>query len=313
MVDAPRARAGHAFGLALESDFDVLGLVPDAATERLPECSLRLVEGAALTAEWAGAGARSVLVEGAPEAPAATIDVHDELGYRLSARYFGTCVVRPGAARIDCAPPPVPAWRWQRFLVGRVLPFAAMHRGYEILHASAVALDGRVLAFAGARGWGKTSLAVNLVLGAGARLVTDDVLVLEVRDGRPFVHPGLGVTNLRPQEEQRLGAATAQLGDRLGRTGQTKSHYTVARESRALPLARLHLLGGGDEDAAVIRPARVTPVQLLGNAFLVGAREPASLAHLLATCGTVAETVEIVEVARGLVEGPAELATRLAA
>ena len=312
MAEVAGARASHAFGLALDSEFDVLGLEPATPPATLPTCTLRLVEPAALEAEWAGARARSLLVEGDPAAPDATIDHAEALGYRLSARYFGTCVVRPGAERVDCAPPPVPAWRWQRFLVGRVLPFVAMHRGYEILHASAVALDGRVFAFAGQRGWGKTSLAVNLILGAGARLVTDDVLVIEVRDGQPYVHPGLGVTNLRLVEEERLAETAAQLGSMLGRTGRSKSHYTAARETEALPLARLHLLTGGEEETATIRPVTVAPTQLLGNAFLVGAREPDSLARLLSTCGVVAETVEILEVARGRSEGPAELAQRLA-
>jgi hypothetical protein len=151
------------------------------------------------------------------------------------------------------------------------------------------------------------------MLGSGARFVTDDVLVIEVRDGRPYVHPGLGVTNLRLLEEERLAEATAGLGAMLGRTGRTKSHYAVARESEALPLARLHLLAGGEEEAATIRPLTVAPTQLLANAFLVGAREPGSLARLLATCGVLADTVEIVEVARGHTEGPAELAARLAA
>src|SRR3712207_7852895 len=47
----------------------------------------------------------------------------------------------------SCSPPGVAPWRWQRFLVGRILPWAAVLCGLEALHASAVVLDGRAIAF----------------------------------------------------------------------------------------------------------------------------------------------------------------------
>ena len=60
------------------------------------------------------------------------------------------------------------AWLWQRFLVGQVLPFAALLQGLEVFHASAVVLGDRVVAIVGGSGGGKTSVGLNLVLAGSA-------------------------------------------------------------------------------------------------------------------------------------------------
>jgi len=62
-------------------------------------------------------------------------------------------------------------------LAGSVLAFVLCMRGATVLHASAVAHEGRVLAIVGASGQGKSSLAARLC-ARGTPLVTDDVLRL---------------------------------------------------------------------------------------------------------------------------------------
>lgn len=72
-------------------------------------------------------------------------------------------------------------------------------RGTMVLHASAVELDGMVIAFLGHSGMGKSTLAA-LMCTAGARVVTDDVL--PVAPGAvPMVHPGATELRLRPGAE----------------------------------------------------------------------------------------------------------------
>lgn len=60
---------------------------------------------------------------------------------------------------------------------GRVLPLLLHLHGWFCLHAGAVAIDGRVVAFAGQKRAGKSTLTAALV-AAGATLVTDDVLAI---------------------------------------------------------------------------------------------------------------------------------------
>jgi hypothetical protein len=70
-------------------------------------------------------------------------------------------------------------------------------RGNCVLHGSAVELGGRAVAFVGASGRGKTTVAA-LCCVAGARLVSDDVLRVEAKDGRGWCFSGSPELRLRP-------------------------------------------------------------------------------------------------------------------
>ncbi|MGH3520978.1 MAG: hypothetical protein ACRDQ7_27105 [Haloechinothrix sp.] len=76
-----------------------------------------------------------------------------------------------------------------------------------VLHASAVQLDGGALAFVGASGMGKSTLAALLATG-GRALVTDDVMRVDMTDGMVVrVHPGGTETRLRQSARQLADTA----------------------------------------------------------------------------------------------------------
>src|SRR5215213_7225910 len=209
-----RARAGddlgrtlhsHAFGIDLELDFVAPGLPAGAAPEPLPTTRLELVPRAEIDASWRPGAPERLLEEEFENSRATrTIDCDEAIGYRLYARYFGLALISPSGDRTRCAPPGVAAWRWQRFLVGRVLPWVALLRGREVFHASAVRVGDRAIAFVGATGGGKTSLALRMVM-RGAGFLTDDVLALDPRpDGRVLAWPGASILAVRPAEKSAL-------------------------------------------------------------------------------------------------------------
>ncbi|OLE04781.1 MAG: hypothetical protein AUI36_42670, partial [Cyanobacteria bacterium 13_1_40CM_2_61_4] len=107
-------------------------------------------------------------------------------GYVL--RFHGTCEVRLDPTRRsahvhldpDADPGLVPI-----LLGGNVLAFILTLAGKCVLHASAVAVEDRAMAFAGRAGAGKSTLAALLCAG-GATLVTDDLLRLDPESGRCF-------------------------------------------------------------------------------------------------------------------------------
>lgn len=80
---------------------------------------------------------------------------------------------------------------------GTVLSFVLGVRGIPVLHASAVAVGDRTIAVAGASGAGKTTLATLLCL-AGGSIVSDDVLRVELVDGRVVCWSGTTTLRLRP-------------------------------------------------------------------------------------------------------------------
>lgn len=81
---------------------------------------------------------------------------------------------------------------------GAVLSFILIMRGEPVLHASAVQVDGRALAFVGYSGMGKSTMA-TLMCAAGGSLITDDVLRLDLGPVSSGGSPGcyLGATELR--------------------------------------------------------------------------------------------------------------------
>jgi len=90
-------------------------------------------------------------------------------------------------------------------LIGRVLAMAMHAAGDVCFHASAVAVDGEAIAFLGAKGFGKSTLAWALVR-AGARLLTDDTLRVQL-DATPLAYPGVHELRLRSDAATRLPPA----------------------------------------------------------------------------------------------------------
>lgn len=75
------------------------------------------------------------------------------------------------------------------FLLGSVFGFLCHQRGLLPLHASCVTFGDRAIAFAGPSGVGKSTVAAALLAG-GAKLVSDDVTVIDVHaEGGPVVLP----------------------------------------------------------------------------------------------------------------------------
>jgi hypothetical protein len=282
-----RARA---FGLDIDASFPVPGLAAATRAPTGPGTKVDLVAKDALDRDWAPGEARRVLEEcfdDDPE-PARTIDVHPRLGYRLYARHFGLARIAPDGKAVACAPPGPAGWDWQRFLVGRILPWAAVLNGYEAFHASAVAIGGRAVAFVGPTGAGKTSLALRLV-ASGAEFMTDDVLAVETSGDGVLGHAGAGIASVRPAERKAIPAATWKgLGTVLGHSGKTYVALPLAEEAR--PLAAIYFLRAGDAPPIEALP-KPDPRLLLASTFVLGIQTPERLRTQLDVCAAIARDV----------------------
>ena len=311
----PARVRGRAFGLAIRSDFAIPGLGNcDDHADALPTADLRLSDEALIARRWNDVEAAAVSVErDARGEPERTIDAHPRDGYRIYARSYGLCVIACDGSRLLCAPPSVASWRWQRLLVGRCLPIASLLRGYEVLHAAAVAIDGGVVAVAGPTGAGKTSLAVRLTQ-LGATFFADDVLAVEATAEAVLAHPGPGVVNVRASEHERLGTAgRGSLGELLGRTGGDKLHYALPAGPEPLPLRRMYFLRPGESaPRSSVRPLpSPDPLRLLTSTFIHQIRRPEHLERLLDVCARLSADVPMFEVVVGSAEDAPALAARL--
>ncbi len=289
---ATRALRSHAFGINVEATFEAPGL-PEGAG-RLPRTCVERVPEATIADRW-DAGAAERLQEETlsrrGRRPDRTIDRDAGGGYLLYARHFGTALISPSGDRVLCAPPAVEAWRWQRFLVGRVLPWAALLRGRELFHASAVRVGDHAVAVVAGSGYGKTSVAVRLMLH-GAGFITDDVLALTDGGGRVVAHPGPAIVALRPAERDALEPAERRrLGRVLGRSGKT--YMAVERETRPVPLGGLYFLERASGRARGRLEPGADPRRLLASAFIAGVESRRRLVGLLDLCARLEATVPI--------------------
>ena len=203
-----------------------------------------------------------------------SIDRADDGRFRIWAPRHGCYVLSPDGGEIFGATPAGPAWRWERLVLAQALPLAAVLQGLEVFHASAVALDGSVVAFAGRSGAGKTSTALHVVRG-GARLVTDDVLAVEVRDGRPYAYPGSTTARIDPAQWRRLRPAERRGLGRVVARGE-KQHVALPAEVSPRPLRAIyHLVRPApvDGEIRVRRIEQPTPPVVLRNVFLTYLRD----------------------------------------
>jgi hypothetical protein len=295
---APDRWRSHAFGLAVEGPFAVLGWPAGDVPPGLPAVGLELdAEGrlAKLLTEGGRTIARRRASTGGWEPD---VIHHPTGGYLLDEQEFGLYGVSERGRYVSCAIPRLERWRWQRHLVGRVLPFVSTLRGLEPWHASAVAIDGHAVALAGQSGVGKSTLAAQLMLD-GAELLADDVLAIQHSGGELRAYPGPGLVSLRrPTVEQLTSSELQKLGRRVG-ADSGSVRLAVSRHERPLPLSALYLL----EPAADAREPRLTtldspdPRRLLGCAFNLALATSARLVRQLDVCALVARSARVVRVA----------------
>ncbi|MBI4588188.1 MAG: hypothetical protein HY725_05075 [Candidatus Rokubacteria bacterium] len=171
------------------------------------------------------------------------------------------------------------------YLVTQALSFAMLKQGIEPLHATAVVLNDRTVAFLGGCGSGKSSLGAAF-LQAGHTLLTDDLLVVQEADGRFVAHPGPPRIKLYPEianaflRERATGtpmnADTRKLVIPLGCRLSAKA---------ATPLGAIYVLRPETRrprgDRIAIRPLspRRAVLELIANTFNAAITEPDRLAR----------------------------------
>jgi hypothetical protein len=92
---------------------------------------------------------------------------------------------------------------FQTYLLGQVLSFALVKQCHEPLHATAVVVEGKAVAFLGKSGYGKSTLASAFVQ-AGQQVLTDDLLLIRKVEGTWLGFPGPSRLKLLPEVARRF-------------------------------------------------------------------------------------------------------------
>jgi hypothetical protein len=176
------------------------------------------------------------------------------------------------------------------YVSGIVLAVLLQQRGAFVMHASAVRVNGAVVAFTGRSGAGKSTTA-GIFAAAGHPVVTDDFLPLRIDGASVTCVGGPGALKLLEPVRQAGGASTA-LGKGLSGKWVVRASADH-RDDRVAALAAIYSL----EDAAEFGVCRVSGqhaiAALLRDAFCLAAAGRRRRALLLEQCAAVAGRVAV--------------------
>ena len=271
----------RAYGLRIDSEFPLPGLLPGKGR--------------------ADAVVRAGEVDAEPEAAPVPRFVGDARAGTVHWDHAGVARVSDGRDVTVAPRPDVDAGALAAFLVGPVFGILVSQRGLTALHASAVALDGRAVAFLGGPGWGKSTIAAALH-SRGHPVVADDIVAVRLRDGTASVLPGFPQLKLWPEAAATLGDDPEQL-DPVQNGAQKRRRPTPAGFSgEELPLARIYVLAeeGGPSAEALAPPDAV--IELVRHAWAARSLHATAPGERLSRFAELAEAVPMRRLHR-----PAEL------
>jgi len=165
---------------------------------------------------------------------------------RLSFEGVGAFRIRRGEEIVVEPSPGVDEAIVRLSLLGPALAVLLHQRGFLVLHASSVAMDGAV-AFLGDSEWGKSTTAAALYR-VGWPLVSDDVLAVDLRSGSPVVPRAFPQVKLWPEAVEALGIESHQLRTIHPDLGKRALRARAGfKDDDELPLSRLYVLSNGPE------------------------------------------------------------------
>lgn len=156
-------------------------------------------------------------------------------------------------------------------LLGPILGTLLRQRGRIVLHASAVSIGGRVAAFLGHKGYGKSTTAAALH-AHGHPVVTDDVLPVEMgEENTVTVWPGFPRLSMWPDAVSAVGqdpSTLAALHERVSKRAVPAREGFAAQ--RAISLDGIYVLGQGDRLVCDVLSPREAFVELLRHSYCSG-------------------------------------------
>ncbi|MBL8131897.1 MAG: hypothetical protein JNL42_08570 [Anaerolineae bacterium] len=227
------------YGLHLESDFAVDGLLPTEAGTLPADITFR--QGSA-PSSLSGVVESGTLYQVTPREFLLTVP--------NVARYY----VQDGRQITVDAAPDADDESVRLFLLGSALGALLHQRGMLPLHASAVEMPGGAALFTGASGVGKSTTAAALTR-KGYRLIADDIAVVYAgRDGIPMAAPAFPQMKLWAQSLHKLQTDT----EGLHRVRPALEKYALAAEDtfrdEPLPVRVVYLLVSHNQDAMELKP-----------------------------------------------------------
>ncbi len=197
---------------------------------------------------------------------------------------------------VRCWPAPGISEDSVRFLfANQVMPLALSRQGTLVFHASAVEIDAQAVAFMGASGRGKSTLAASFATN-GFRFLTDDGLVVKSAEGQWRITPSHPSIRLWEDSEEALLCEATPTAPPVQFTSKPRflAGNQIAFCEQPRILRRVYFLGDGAAERPVFE--RLKPgdalIELLRHSFLLDIEERQMLAaHFDELSGMVSESI----------------------
>jgi hypothetical protein len=184
------------------------------------------------------------------------------------------------------------------YLLGPVLGLLLRYRGVTCLHASAVAIADRAVAFVGAEGAGKSTTAAAFA-SKGYAVLSDDVVALVETDGAFHVLPAYPHVSLWPESVKLLYGSSDAL-PRFTPNWEKRclglDKEGLRFEERTLPLRTIYILGNRTiEPAPYVEEisAQAALMTLVANTFATNILDQEMRAREFEFLGRVVSNVEV--------------------
>lgn len=179
-------------------------------------------------------------------------------------RGVGTALVKGGVEILLKPAPGVDEVALRLFVLQQVIGVALLQRRFFVLHASAATVKGGAFAFAGESGQGKSTLAAALRERGGA-ILTDDVLAVEMADGKaPVARPGLTQLKLTAEGRERFAPSAEQS---IGEKAKRLCALGAPARVEAAPLRAIYILATGSELRRESIPAARAAIELVRHTY----------------------------------------------
>jgi hypothetical protein len=267
----------EAFGLTVRSAFDVPELPP---TETGPD----------------GRADVTITEERLPRPLSAdsesTFHAVDEREYYLLYDAATVRILDGDSIAVDPASD-VPGEVLRHVLLGPALNHLLDQRGYFVLHASTVSIDGHAVAFVGESGVGKTTTAMGCLLN-GHRVLSDDVAAIALTDAGPVVRSGYPSMKLDPEAVEAFDPPVEP--PEQVHSGRPRHFYGLRHDQPAtpVPLERIYLLEDGESiEVEAVRPDEQV-MALVDNTYTLGALDADGRAvSNFSACGEIVDMTDV--------------------
>jgi hypothetical protein len=181
------------------------------------------------------------------------------------------------------------------YFLNQVLSYCLLARGIEPLHATAIVVGERAVAFLGDSGFGKSTLAAAF-LQKGYALLTDDVLALEFRGENVWAWPGIARVKLNPDAADAVFSGRRSIPMNTFTSKMIFPLLGSQHDHRLVPVQALYVLAHKPSKSRILvrrLSGRASFLPIVQNTFNDTVLRPDRLKQQFAFAGRLARLIPI--------------------